>query len=76
MFTKRPATKNHAELKPDDVITYLTKHHQALLLYLEHLVLERQIQVSDSEKLLVTRPIVILFLQGYHTQSYAYKEND
>lgn len=44
MFTKRPATKNHAELKPDDVITYLTKHHQALLLYLEHLVLERQIQ--------------------------------
>uniref|UniRef100_A0A8C6T6W7 Transforming growth factor, beta receptor associated protein 1 n=1 Tax=Neogobius melanostomus TaxID=47308 RepID=A0A8C6T6W7_9GOBI len=44
VFTKRPATKNHLELNPDDVVTYLTKHCEALLLYLEHLVLERQIQ--------------------------------
>lgn len=44
VFTKRPATKNLPELNPDDVVTYLTKHREALLLYLEHLVLERQIQ--------------------------------
>lgn len=44
VFTKRPVTKNLSELNPDDVVTYLTKHHEALLLYLEHLVLEKQIQ--------------------------------
>lgn len=44
VFTKRPAAKNLPELNPDDVVTYLTKHREALLLYLEHLVLERQIQ--------------------------------
>lgn len=44
VFTKRPATKNLSELNPNDVVTYLTKHHEALLLYLEHLVLEKQIQ--------------------------------
>lgn len=44
VFTKRPATKNLLELNPDDVVTYLAKHREALLLYLEHLVLERQIQ--------------------------------
>lgn len=44
VFTKRPSRKNLPELNPDDVVTYLTKHREALLLYLEHLVLERQIQ--------------------------------
>lgn len=44
VFTKRPAVKNLPELNPDDVVTYLTKHREALLLYLEHLVLEKQIQ--------------------------------
>ncbi|XP_033847660.1 transforming growth factor-beta receptor-associated protein 1 homolog [Periophthalmus magnuspinnatus] len=44
VFTKRIVRKNHPEPSPDDVVTYLTKHREALLLYLEHLVLERQIQ--------------------------------
>lgn len=44
VFTKRPVTKNLSELNPDDVVTYLEKHREALLLYLEHLVLEKQIQ--------------------------------
>ncbi|KAK1798712.1 hypothetical protein P4O66_006996 [Electrophorus voltai] len=33
-----------SSLNADDVITYLQKHHRALLLYLEHLVLERKVQ--------------------------------
>ncbi|XP_056134372.1 transforming growth factor-beta receptor-associated protein 1 homolog [Lampris incognitus] len=45
IFTKRPAGKGQSDqLNPDDVIKYLAKHKQALLLYLEHLVLERRIQ--------------------------------
>ncbi|KAM3877163.1 transforming growth factor-beta receptor-associated protein 1 homolog [Diretmus argenteus] len=45
IFTKRLASKDQSGLlNPDDVITYLGKHSQALLLYLEHLVLERRIQ--------------------------------
>uniref|UniRef100_A0A667ZAK8 Transforming growth factor, beta receptor associated protein 1 n=1 Tax=Myripristis murdjan TaxID=586833 RepID=A0A667ZAK8_9TELE len=45
IFTKRPTTKDQSGvLNPDDVITYLGKHSQALLLYLEHLVLERRLQ--------------------------------
>uniref|UniRef100_A0A4W4GKZ9 CNH domain-containing protein n=1 Tax=Electrophorus electricus TaxID=8005 RepID=A0A4W4GKZ9_ELEEL len=42
IFTKRPISKEL--LNADDVITYLQKHHRALLLYLEHLVLERKVQ--------------------------------
>jgi len=33
------------QLNPNDVIAYLEKHSQALLLYLEHLVLEKKLQV-------------------------------
>ncbi|KAM4630033.1 transforming growth factor-beta receptor-associated protein 1 homolog [Polymixia lowei] len=45
IFTKRPAVKDQTgHPNPDDVITYLGKHSQALLFYLEHLVLEKRIQ--------------------------------
>ncbi|XP_035992465.1 transforming growth factor-beta receptor-associated protein 1 homolog [Fundulus heteroclitus] len=44
IFTRRPACKGQPEVDPDEVIAYLEKHSQALLLYLEHLVLERKIQ--------------------------------
>lgn len=43
IFTKRTYTKD--QLNPNDVIKYLGKHSQALLLYLEHLVLEKKTQV-------------------------------
>lgn len=46
IFTKRPTSEEKiGQLNPDDVITYLQKHSQALLLYLEHLVLEKRLQV-------------------------------
>lgn len=45
IFTKRTCTKDQSLLNPDDVIKYLEKHSQALLLYLEHLVLEKKTQV-------------------------------
>uniref|UniRef100_A0A3Q4I2F6 Transforming growth factor, beta receptor associated protein 1 n=1 Tax=Neolamprologus brichardi TaxID=32507 RepID=A0A3Q4I2F6_NEOBR len=44
IFTKRHTSKDQLELNPDDVITYLGKHNQALLLYLENLVLEKRVQ--------------------------------
>nr|XP_061796722.1 transforming growth factor-beta receptor-associated protein 1 homolog [Nerophis lumbriciformis] len=44
IFTNRSVGKVQPELQPKDVITYLEKHREALLLYLEHLVLERKIQ--------------------------------
>ncbi|XP_066520555.1 transforming growth factor-beta receptor-associated protein 1 homolog [Hoplias malabaricus] len=45
MFTRRPISKEPSgQLNPDDVIKYLEKHHKALVLYLEHLVLERRVQ--------------------------------
>lgn len=50
IFTRRPLCKDLSQLKPDDVITYLGKHNQALLLYLEHLVLERRIQVGYGDE--------------------------
>lgn len=45
IFTKRSCTKDQSQLNPDDVIKYLGRHSQALLLYLEHLVLEKKTQV-------------------------------
>uniref|UniRef100_A0AAZ3RRR3 CNH domain-containing protein n=1 Tax=Oncorhynchus tshawytscha TaxID=74940 RepID=A0AAZ3RRR3_ONCTS len=50
IFTRRPVGQDQVkeqkdQVNPDDVITYLGKHSQALLLYLEHLVLGRRIQV-------------------------------
>uniref|UniRef100_A0A8C7IGV3 Transforming growth factor, beta receptor associated protein 1 n=1 Tax=Oncorhynchus kisutch TaxID=8019 RepID=A0A8C7IGV3_ONCKI len=49
IFTRRPVGQDQVkeqkdQVNPDDVITYLGKHSQALLLYLEHLVLGRRIQ--------------------------------
>ncbi|XP_076852591.1 transforming growth factor-beta receptor-associated protein 1 homolog isoform X2 [Brachyhypopomus gauderio] len=45
IFTKRPISKDQTgQMNPDDVIVYLQKHHKALLLYLEHLVLEQGVQ--------------------------------
>lgn len=54
IFTRRPVGQDQVkeqkdqvkeQVNPDDVITYLGKHSQALLLYLEHLVLGQRIQV-------------------------------
>nr|XP_061830690.1 transforming growth factor-beta receptor-associated protein 1 homolog [Nerophis lumbriciformis]XP_061830691.1 transforming growth factor-beta receptor-associated protein 1 homolog [Nerophis lumbriciformis] len=44
IFSKRSGDQAQADLKPDDVIAYLGEHRKALLLYLEHLVLERRTQ--------------------------------
>ncbi|KAI4884620.1 hypothetical protein NFI96_022242 [Prochilodus magdalenae] len=45
IFTKRPISKETTGLlNQDEVIKYLEKHSQALVLYLEHLVLDRRVQ--------------------------------
>ncbi|KAL2087451.1 hypothetical protein ACEWY4_016279 [Coilia grayii] len=45
IFTKRPVGGDQgSRLNPEDVVTYLQKHSHALLLYLEHLVLDQQVQ--------------------------------
>ncbi|XP_061597424.1 transforming growth factor-beta receptor-associated protein 1 homolog isoform X1 [Cololabis saira] len=58
IFTKRPSSKNQSEMSHDDVITYLGKNHQALLLYLEHLVLEKKIQKEKFHT-----HLVVLYLE-------------
>lgn len=47
IFTKRVCTNDQSQLNPDDVIKYLGRHSQALLLYLEHLVVEKKTQVQE-----------------------------
>ncbi|XP_077482304.1 transforming growth factor-beta receptor-associated protein 1 homolog [Stigmatopora argus] len=44
IFTNRSVDEAESTFKPKDVITYMEKHKEALLLYLEHLVLELKIQ--------------------------------
>ncbi|KAA0713196.1 Transforming growth factor-beta receptor-associated protein 1 -like protein [Triplophysa tibetana] len=45
IFTKRPDSEGkRGQLNPDDVIGYLQKHNKALVLYLEHLVLEKRLK--------------------------------
>lgn len=57
IFTKRPKSRNGSNLSPDDVVTYLGKHSRALLLYLEHLVLEEKIQVQMDLLISSWRPM-------------------
>lgn len=57
IFTKRPKSRNGSNLSPDDVVTYLGKHSRALLLYLEHLVLEEKIQVQMDSLISSWRPM-------------------
>lgn len=46
IFTRRPPVEKEQnnKLNPDQVLTFLQKYTQALLLYLEHLVMDRNIQ--------------------------------
>ncbi|XP_028810168.1 transforming growth factor-beta receptor-associated protein 1 homolog [Denticeps clupeoides] len=45
IFTKRPVDGElRGQINPENVVTYLQKHCEALLIYLEHLVLDRRIQ--------------------------------
>ncbi|KAM8877592.1 transforming growth factor-beta receptor-associated protein 1 homolog isoform 1-T2 [Synchiropus picturatus] len=53
IFTKRP-DKNRQTVNPDDVISYLERHNEALLLYLEHLVLNRRVQEERFHTQLAT----------------------
>uniref|UniRef100_A0A674DDG9 Transforming growth factor, beta receptor associated protein 1 n=1 Tax=Salmo trutta TaxID=8032 RepID=A0A674DDG9_SALTR len=55
IFTRRPKDQVKDQVNPDDVITYLGKHSQALLLYLEHLVLGRRIQIQEYDQLFLER---------------------
>ncbi|TRY62441.1 hypothetical protein DNTS_032246 [Danionella cerebrum] len=45
IFCRRPVSEEQrGQLNPEEVISYLQKHSQALVLYLEHLVLDRRVQ--------------------------------
>ena len=46
VFTKRPLDKQQNSFNPDSVITCLKKYSKALVKYLEHLVIDRRLQVS------------------------------
>ena len=50
IFTKRPVDGDQgSKMNPEDVVTYLQKHSHALVLYLEHLVLDQHVQVGAPE---------------------------
>ncbi|MGH0122128.1 UNVERIFIED_CONTAM: hypothetical protein FKN15_060552 [Acipenser sinensis] len=54
IFTRRPVDEEKAgKLNPDDIIKYLHKYSQAVTQYLEHLVLDRKIQVLFKIKGLI-----------------------
>lgn len=46
VFTKRPLDEQQNIFNPDDVISCLKKYPRALARYLEHLVVDRNVQVS------------------------------
>lgn len=49
IFTKRPLEEQEKNnMNPDDVISCLNKYPKARIKYLEHLVLERKIEVSPT----------------------------
>ena len=49
VFTKRPLDEQQNSFNPDSVITCLKKYPKALVKYLEHLVIDRRLQVSTSK---------------------------
>lgn len=54
IFTKRPLEEQEKNnINPDDIISCLNKYPKAHVKYLEHLVLERKIEVSPTRILKV-----------------------
>lgn len=50
IFTKRPLEEQERNnINPDDIISCLNKYPKARVKYLEHLVLERKIEVSATD---------------------------
>lgn len=49
VFTKRPLEEQQDGFNPDDVLTRLKKYPNALVRYLEHLVMDRNLQVSPAK---------------------------
>lgn len=49
VFTKRPLDEQQqTSFNPDDIIRCLKKYPKALVKYLEHLVIDRRLQVSTQ----------------------------
>ena len=49
VFTKRPLEEEQNSFNPDDILTCLKKYPDALVKYLEHLVMDRKLQVSTAK---------------------------
>lgn len=49
VFTRRPLEEQQSSFNPDDVLTCLKKYPKALVRYLEHLVMDRKLQVSTAQ---------------------------
>eukprot|EP00070_Physeter_catodon_P045522 XP_028352416.1 transforming growth factor-beta receptor-associated protein 1 isoform X1 [Physeter catodon] len=47
VFTKRPVDEQESRFNPDDIISCLKKYPQALVKYLEHLVMDRRLQKEE-----------------------------
>lgn len=52
VFTKRPLDEQQqTSFNPDDIISCLKKYPKALVKYLEHLVIDRRLQVSTRPRI-------------------------
>lgn len=49
IFTKRPLEEQQNSFNPDDILTCLKRYPSALVRYLEHLVMDRKLQVSTAD---------------------------
>ncbi|XP_007883285.2 transforming growth factor-beta receptor-associated protein 1 homolog [Callorhinchus milii] len=68
IFTRRPLVESQTiGINPDDIINYLHKYRKAVVVYLEHLVFERNIQKEKCHT-----HLAVLYLDkvlGLHSQS-------
>lgn len=65
VFTKRPLEEQEKNnINPDDIISCLNKYPKARIKYLEHLVLERKIEVSPT-----AIPKVVCMLNPIHVMN-------
>ncbi|XP_020385326.2 transforming growth factor-beta receptor-associated protein 1 homolog [Rhincodon typus] len=44
IFTRRPLDESQTSMNPDDIVNYLHKYKKAVVMYLEHLVFDRNVQ--------------------------------
>ncbi|XP_024427577.2 transforming growth factor-beta receptor-associated protein 1 [Desmodus rotundus] len=69
VFTKRPLEEEQNSFNPDDILTCLKKYPDALVKYLEHLVMDRKLQREEYHTHLAVLYLDQVLQQGPSTNS-------